>query len=215
MGLGVCIQAGGRGERLRALLGELPKALAPFGGGTLLSYQLDRVAGLAPERIVVLTHDRAEAVRAALPPQVEVLEELSPLGTAGGLAGLPSGPDTWLSLNVDHVSDADLAALLRAHAGRATAAVHRTRSTIDEGVVTLEGGRLVDYRERPQLELDVTVGLYVFAREALAVLDGGPTSMPELIRRLMPVQAWPLEGTWIDAGTPERLAAAEAWLAEG
>ncbi len=214
--LGVCIQAGGQGSRLREVLGDRPKALAPLGTGTLLSYQLDETRALAPEVTVVLCHDRVEQL--VLPPDVLRIVEPSPLDTAGGLALLPDEPDTWLVVNVDHVSDVDRAGLVGAHVGAATALVHHKRHTVPEGVVTVRDGRVIDYRERPPLDLQVTAGLYVFSRAALGqVLDGGPLSMPELIRRLVPlgVGAWEHRGFWIDAGTPQRLAQAERFLSEG
>ena len=85
---------------------------------------------------------------------------------------------------------------------------------IDEGVVTVADGRLVGWQERPVLRLPVTTGLYVFAQPALAAaLDGGRLDMPELVQRLMPagVRDWRHRGRWVDAGTPERLAAASRW----
>jgi NDP-sugar pyrophosphorylase family protein len=92
------------------------------------------------------------------------------------------------------------------------------RVPVDEGVVELSGGQVVAWRERPILQLPVTTGLYVFSAEALRqVLDGSPIDMPALIERLMPegVHAWQHQGTWIDAGTPDRLATAERLLLAG
>jgi len=211
--LGVCIQAGGAGSRLRSLLGERPKALTPLGSDTLLGYQLHRVGALEPRVTVVLCRDRADRIE--VPAGVQKLVEPEPLDTAGGLALLPSFPETWLVLNVDHVSDVDLSAMVATHRGAATALVHHKDHEVPEGVVTVREGQVVRYEERPRLELQVTAGLYVFSRAALAgVLDGDAVAMPELITRLIPqgVRAWHHHGFWIDAGTPERLAEAERFV---
>jgi NDP-sugar pyrophosphorylase family protein len=201
---------GGLGTRLRSVAPV--KALAPLGAGTLLSYQLDRLAPLQPERVVLLAGHAADALPAL--PGVEIRTEPSPLGTAGALHGL--GPGTWLVLNVDHVSDLDLPGLLAAHDGRATAVVHPIQHQIPQGVVTLAGDQVVAYRERPTLDLWVTVGAYVFDGDALrGALDGSRCDMPELIQRLAPVRRFVHAGTWFDAGTPSRLAAADAWLRQG
>lgn len=213
-GLGVAIMAGGFGRRLAAVTGGGPKALAPFGPGTLLDHQLRRVAPLRPERIVVLGHHHAAAVRAALGGRGEMQVEDRPLGTAGGLALLPSGPERWLVLNVDHVSDIDLRAFCAAFQPPALAATTEVPVVVDEGVVTLVGDRLTAWQERPVLRFPVTIGLYVFAAAALRThLDGDTIDMPDLVRRLMPdgVHAWRHAGGWFDAGTPKRLAAAERW----
>ena len=219
-GLGAVIQAGGEGRRLRSI--AAPKALAPLLDGTLLDWQLDRVSPVAAP-VVVIAHHGAEAVSAHVAGRGEVIVEPAPLGTAGGLSLLPTGPEAWLVVNVDHVSDVALAAFVRAFeaAGRppCLAALSAVAISVDEGVVDVTDGRLTAWRERPVLRLPVTTGLYLFRadalRDALAVHGGGPVDMPALVEALMPeVVAWHHPGWWIDAGTPERLARAAA-LASG
>ncbi len=213
MSLGVVIVAGGAGTRLRPVTGDQPKALAPLGKGTLLSHLLERIAPLAPERVVVLGGHQAQAIAAVLPSEVALLVEGSPLGTAGGLHQLPQAPETWLSLNIDHVSDLDLPALLAAHDGRATAVVHPVAHEVPHGVVQLVNGQLTGWTERPVQHIHVTVGAYVFSRAALSAhLHGQPMHMPALIQALAPVHTFEHRGTWFDAGTPKRLRAAQAWL---
>ena len=206
--------AGGFGRRLAAVTGGGPKALAPFAGQTLLDHQLQRLRALAPERIVVLGHHRAAAVESVLAERGEMLTEAHPMGTAGGLARLPEGPDRWLVINVDHVSDIDLQDFVGAFRRPALAAITDVPVVIDEGVVTERDGRLTDWRERPVLQFPVTTGLYVFCASALRQhLSGAVVDMPDLVRSLMPdgVHTWRHEGVWFDVGTPERLAAAERW----
>jgi mannose-1-phosphate guanylyltransferase len=143
-----------------------------------------------------------------------VLVESQAMGTAGGLVGLPKGPDHWLVRNVDHVSDVDMAGLIAAHRGAATAVVTERRHVIPEGVVDTRDGRITAYTERPSVAVEVTTGLYLFSARALRRhLDGSACDMPALIQRMIPegVGVWRHRGTWFDAGTPERLGTAEAW----
>lgn len=213
--LGAVIFAGGLGTRLRQVTGPTPKALAPLLGGTLLDHQLARLERLRPAQIVVLACYGADAVRQAVGNRAEVVVEESPLGTAGGLALLPRGCSRWLTLNVDHVSDVDLDALLAAHRPPCTACVTEVPVRIDQGVVDLDGDRMVAWRERPLVPFTVTTGLYVFSDAALRqVATGQRLDMPDLVRALVPhgVTTWMHRGTWFDAGTPDRLAQAEAWL---
>lgn len=214
--VGAVIQAGGAGRRLRAVTGDAPKALAPFLGRTLVEWQLARVAGVT-DRPVVLAHSGAGAVMDRVGDRADVRVEAAPLGTAGGLSLLPDGPTAWLVINVDHASDVDLAAFVRAYedAGRPAclAALSQVRVPVDEGVVDVVDGRVTRWRERPVLRLPITTGLYLFDAAALrGALDGGPADMPGLVEALMPrgVVAWTLPGWWLDAGTPARLARAEA-----
>ena len=205
--------AGGSGRRLASL--GVPKALAPIAGSTLLDHQLARTADLQASTTVVLLHHQAERIAAQLADRASPLIESSPLGTAGGLSLLPDGPSAWLVINVDHISDVDLGALVTGWTPPCTAVLSTARVPVDEGVVSLSAGRVVAWRERPVLQLPVTTGLYVFSAAALRqLLDGTPIDMPALIERLMPrgVHAWQHPGTWIDAGTPDRLATAERFL---
>lgn len=216
--LGVAIMAGGAGLRLRPVTGSLPKALAPFCGSTLLRHQLDHARLLAPAATVVLASiGRGHRAICAAAADAQVLVEPSPLGTAGGLFHLPPGCDRWLVVNVDHISDVDRADLVRRATGPCTAVITTVDAKIDEGVVTVtadsDSPRILEWRERPTVRVDVTTGLYVFEDAALrSVLDGAPCDMPDLVRRLVPagVTAHRHTGTWLDAGTPDRLRAAEA-----
>ena len=212
--LGIALMAGGAGSRLRTLNGSRPKALTPFCGTTLLDHQLARVAPLKPETIMVLAHHGAQQIEAVVGNRARVRIEDHPLGTAGGLFHLPDSPSTWLVLNVDHISNVDLHRLAREHSGLCTAVVTEVSVTIDEGVVQVDGDRLVDWQERPQIPVQVTTGLYIFERSAIAEgLTGERTDMPDLVSRLIPsgVRCAHHHGVWFDAGTPGRLQAAAQW----
>jgi len=102
---------------------------------------------------------------------------------------------------------------VRTEAAPCTAVVTRVEVPIDEGVVTIDENQLIDWQERPIHRVHVTTGLYLFERLAIGrVLAGTPMDMPGLVRALMPeVTAWHHTGTWFDAGTPDRLRAAERW----
>ncbi|MDG1482669.1 MAG: NTP transferase domain-containing protein [Myxococcota bacterium] len=213
MRLGVAIMAGGEGQRLSSL--GVPKALAPLSGATLLDHQLHLTAALRPSITVVLLHHQADAIAAHLGDRGVPVVEPAPLGTAGGLALLPEGPDVWLVINVDHISDVSLPELIAGWSPPCTAVLSEVAVPVDEGVVELSEGRLVGWRERPVLRLPVTTGLYVFQAAALReILTGARIDMPDLIAALMPagVTAWRHPGTWIDAGTLERLTTAREWL---
>lgn len=219
--LGVVIIAGGAGLRLRSALDGRPKALAPLGEGTLLDHQLQQLAPLGAAQTCVLACARhqAAAIGEALRGRAALLTEAEPLGTAGGLHLLPEGPSRWLTINVDHVSDVNLVEFVAQAQGPCTALVHQKRVTIDEGVVIVRDGplgpQLAGWQERPSVAVEVTAGLYVFSAAALRrACTGQRIDMPALVSALMPagVRAHRHSGVFIDAGTPERLAAAAAFV---
>ena len=53
-------------------------------------------------------------------------------------------------------------------------------------MIETDGDRIVGYREKPSLEYDVSMGIYVYDERALAYLpDSGPFQFPELVQRLV------------------------------
>ena len=120
------ILAGGLGTRLRGLLPDRPKALAPIAGRPFLDILIEQLVFRGVRRIVLLLGNQADQVvahvesrRAAWPADLDVAFSLesSPLGT-GGAVKLAERFCTgrFLLLNGDTYFDLDLAALLRVHA---------------------------------------------------------------------------------------------------
>jgi bifunctional UDP-N-acetylglucosamine pyrophosphorylase/glucosamine-1-phosphate N-acetyltransferase len=78
----VVVLAAGKGVRMRS---ELPKALHPIGGRSMLAHVLAAVGTLGAERIAVVVGPGMEAVRAEaarVAPGAEVFEQAEQLGTA-------------------------------------------------------------------------------------------------------------------------------------
>ena len=122
--LDIFILAGGLGTRIRPVLGDLPKILAPILGRPYLAYLLDWLERFGARRVVLGLGHRAQAVVEYLeeaPPasQIEVttVVEPSPLGTAGAIrfarGALRSDP--VLIMNGDSFTDADLCAFVDRH----------------------------------------------------------------------------------------------------
>lgn len=89
----VVLVCGGRGTRLAATLGDLPKVLAPIAGRPLLDHLFADLASLGDADVLLLAGHGGEEVAAAaqrLAPanlHVETLIEERPMGTAGALHG--------------------------------------------------------------------------------------------------------------------------------
>ena len=120
------ILAGGLGTRLRGVVPDLPKPMAPVAGRPFLEYQLDFWIAQGVSRFIVSVGYRAEAItghfgkcyRAA---RVDYAVESTPLGTGGGLLLAADQLDDdapFLLLNGDTFFDVELAALEAFHASR-------------------------------------------------------------------------------------------------
>jgi NDP-sugar pyrophosphorylase family protein len=117
--------AAGLGTRLYPLTKDLPKALAPFQGGTLLRHNLEYLAGCGIDHFVINTHHFAGKIRSYLEENdhfglsIELSYEPELLDTAGGLARAASlfrnTDQPILLYNTDVICNLQLRALVRHH----------------------------------------------------------------------------------------------------
>ena len=118
------VLAAGLGTRLRPLTERLPKPLFPVGGRPMLCRLIAQLAAAGCEAVAVNTHHLSESVRAALAGMdvripIIVRHEPQLLGTGGAIANLSGFWDDrpFMVVNGDIVTDIDLAAVYRFHAG--------------------------------------------------------------------------------------------------
>ncbi len=101
------VLAAGRGERLRPLIGELPKPLVQVAGKALIDHALDGLAAAGVARAVVNVWYRVEMVERHLTgrrrPAVVLSRESELLGTGGGVANALEalGGDAFYVVNSD------------------------------------------------------------------------------------------------------------------
>ena len=214
------VLVGGEGTRLRPLTETVPKPLLPFMNRPFLDHVLDHLAGHGVDEVICSSPYLEERFREFLDartgrPLVRWVTEPRPLGTAGAIAGAREHIDgTFLAMNGDILTDVDLTSLVASHRDReatATIAVIDVEDARPFGLVeTDEDGRVLAFREKPEVEAPgrVNAGIYVLEP---GVLDGiTPDVMtsieretyPELIRRGEPVFGARAPGYWLDLGNP-------------
>jgi len=114
------ILAGGLGTRLRIVVPELPKPMAPIGGRPFLEYQLDYWIAQGVSRFVLSVGYRHEVIvdyfgNSYKGVELDYVIEQIPLGTGGGLllaAEKVSNDAPFLLLNGDTYFAVDLKALI-------------------------------------------------------------------------------------------------------
>jgi NDP-sugar pyrophosphorylase family protein len=209
------ILAGGLGTRLRPYTTVIPKPLVPIGDRPVLEHIVRSLAHSDVERIDLCVSHLGELIRlyltqAALPPQLrlEFHWESEPLGTAGALRAVPDLDGTFIVMNGDVLTTLDYRRLVEFHHEQdaaLTIAMHRKRVEIELGVIESYDGLVRDYREKPKLHYDVSMGVYVYDERALRHLPDGPCQFPDLVLRLLAagerVAAFPSEAEWYDIGT--------------
>lgn len=214
------ILAGGLGTRLRSVIHDLPKPLAPVNARSFLERQMDMLIAAGFQQFVLCVGYRHELIETHLGDgatrgvRIVYSVESDPMGTAGALRlARPHLQDTFLVINGDTFWATDLAQLLQAHRTSGTAATIGLVHVPDAGRfghVTLDDQSLITwFNEKgasgPGL---INAGVYIFTGAAWDYFtDESPLSLekqvlPAMVRRRL-VRGCPLEGYHIDIGTPE------------
>lgn len=118
------ILAGGLGTRLRSVISDIPKCMAPVAGKPFLSYLLDYLSKYKVERVILSVGYLREVIFKWIeengknfPFEIVYAVEEEPLGTGGGirLSMLKATSDNVVILNGDTFFDVDLNDLQTAH----------------------------------------------------------------------------------------------------
>lgn len=119
------IFAAGLGTRLRPLTDQMPKALVPLGGQTLLEYQIQRLKKAGIDDIIINVHHFPDQIRTYLHEHnnfgvnIAISDESEKLlETGGGLkkaAWFFDKNESVLVCNVDILSNLDITHLIQSH----------------------------------------------------------------------------------------------------
>lgn len=221
------ILAGGLGTRLRPLTYTRPKHLLPVANRAHLDHVLDLLQRHGYNDAVFLTSYLAEAFEPTVAGARErgftmgVTHEEHPLGTAGAIKNAePFARDgALLVFNGDILTDVDLDGLLAFHRDRdaeCTMLLTPVEDPSGFGVVPTDGdGRVEGFIEKPPREEAVTdlinAGIYVFEPSILDRIPAGEVwsaerqLFPQLVDEGAAFYATPLDGYWLDIGTPASL----------
>lgn len=221
------VLAGGMGLRLRQVVPDRPKPLAPVAGRPFLAHLLDRLAAQGIRRVILSVGYQQERFVASFGREyggmaIDYAIEERPLGTAGGIRlGLARvGGERAFVLNGDTLFDAPLAALAEAgdrHRARVVMAVRPVADCSRYGAVQLAGERVTGFHEKgrsgPGL---INGGLFLLPTALGDELTGCFSFENDFLQSAvarMPVVAVVSDGFFIDIGVPEAYAAAQTLLA--
>lgn len=221
----VMLLAAGKGTRMLPLTLERPKPLLEAGGRSLIEHQILKLreAGL---RDFVINHawlgEKLEAALgdgAALGVHIQWSREGEPLETAGGIVrALPLlGSEPFAVVNADIWTDYPFARLLQglpaARLARLVLVPNPAHNRKGDFCLAADGSLL---RRETAAGTSLTFsGIAVYDPQLFAGLEEGPRPLlPVLLDAISRGQACAEQfaGTWIDIGTPERLAALDTQL---
>ena len=212
------ILAGGKGARLRPYTVVLPKPLMPIGDHPILEVVVKQLVCAGFERITMAVNHQAELIKAFFGDgakwgvAIDYSLEDKPLGTMGPLRLIPDLPEHFLVMNGDILTDLDFAAFHDDHVASNslfTISSHYREQSIDYGVLETDSRRcLVGFREKPNTEYEVSMGVYMISRKVVDVIPGDKSYgfdnlMLDLIATERKITVRAFDGYWLDIGRPD------------
>lgn len=211
------LMAGGRGERLRPFTLNTPKPLLEIGGRAIIDYNIENLARNGVKDVYVTVKYLADMMRGYFSRprhgiMARCIEEESPLGTLGAvsLVNLPPQGHT-LVMNSDLLTTIDLEEMYLHHiseGAQATIAAIPYTMSVPYAILTTDGPRVTGIAEKPTATHFANAGIYIFSNSLLSRLPHGertdaPDFLLDAIGRGDKVTYYPINGTWIDIGSPE------------
>jgi len=167
------ILAGGRGERLRPLTSDRPKCMVEICGRPILAYQIAWLRHHGVEDVTISCGYLANVIQSFLSDgsdfgvRVTYAIESQPLGRGGGFRyamGFVHTSEPIIGMNGDIITNLDLRAVVEQHlaaSALATGVLAPLKSPY--GIVDLSAdGRIIGFREKPELPYWLNAGIYVF-----------------------------------------------------
>lgn len=223
------VLAGGMGTRLRSVVSELPKCMAPVAGRPFLDYVVTSLEASGFGHIILslgYKHEYIEEWAAARKSRARItcVVESEPLGTGGGVryALSKATEEDVFVLNGDTYLDVSFRGLLRRHKASgtvATLALKPMRNFDRYGEVALDGDRISAFREKRHCDEGlINAGVYLIRRDALDALPDRFSIEKDFFEKEVPrgtLAGFVSDGYFIDIGIPEDYSRAQTEFAEG
>jgi len=219
------VLAGGLGTRLRGVVADLPKAMAPVNGRPFLAYLLDPLIAAGFDAAILAVGYMSEKIQGhfgdhygSLPLRYSV--ETEPLGTGGAikLAMAHADASTVFVVNGDTYLELDYGAMLAEHR-RAGSCLTIAVQTVSEagryGALDIDAGHIRGFLEKGRSGPgSINAGVYLLLRELLDRYPLPPAFsfetdllMPH-VKEIAPL-AFQTQGIFIDIGVPKDYARAQ------
>jgi len=226
------ILAGGLGTRLRTLVSDVPKVLAPVNGKPFLdiiiralakSGIIDHVviaAGYMAEKII---EQYRNCLEFGLRISISIEKQLLGTGGAIKLALNYTESQDIIILNGDSFIDIDYIAFYKAHkenSAKLTIALKHVDNASRYGIVILDNNRIVSFQEKKEKIIAgfINAGIYILNRDLFAqvaenkVISMEKEILPEMIKN--DAYGYISNGRFIDIGIPETYEIADDYLKE-
>lgn len=209
------VLAGGKGTRMLPYTNILPKPMLPIDGMPILEVLIRQMKRYGISEVILTVGHMAYLLESYFKDgshygvNICYSQEDEPLGTAGPLSLIEGLDETFMVMNGDVLTTLEFGNLIKYHRDRggvATIATYRRKVNIDLGVVHInDGDEIENYTEKPSMNFNVSMGIYVFEPSVLAHIPKGEyLDFPDLVLKLINagerVISYAFEGYWQDLG---------------
>ncbi len=219
------VLAGGLGTRLKGVISEIPKPMAPIGDKPFLEYVLNYLKAQQIERVILAVGYKFEVIQDYFGESYNGIElvyaiENTPMGTGGGIANAlkhTNSHEVFL-LNGDTFFQVDLHQLCEFHSEHQsdlTLSLKQLNDFDRYGTVDLDQGRVTQFKEKKYLKQGaINGGVYVLNRKIFEQPELGDKFSFEqdiMERCVDSIQIYGIsfDGYFIDIGIPEDYAKAQ------
>lgn len=214
------VLAGGMGTRLRSVISDIPKPMAPVAGKPFLTYILNQLVPSDIDDIKLSVGYKNKVIKDYFGSQFKgihltyVVEE-HPLGTGGGvrLAAEACDADTLLICNGDTFFDLDINAFLNTHRDQKngmTIALKHMENVNRYGMVELEQSSIIGFSEKSEELKSGWINGGVYALDRSLFLDqtkpGNFSMEVDFMEKMignMRFEGFKSDGYFIDIGIPD------------
>jgi mannose-1-phosphate guanylyltransferase len=219
------ILAGGHGTRLGAAAGGRPKPLVEIVGRPLLAILTEKLLQAEIEHVYVNSHHLADQIArfrdaSLFRDQITILHEEELLGTAGTIRKFLQGGarNELLIMHGDNFFEDSLQKLLFSFRNR-RAEIYGVVGTFlsshpeNCGIFEVNDDSVIlrlHEKQEPKFGNLANSAIYILDERALAIIKNLPDELNDLSRDVLPrlmgkIVAVPLEGFFIDIGSPQNL----------
>lgn len=210
------ILAGGKGTRLKPFTISIPKPLVPVGDIPILEHIIRKLSSEGFKEIVITVNHLAELIKAFFGDgskwdvTIRYSFEDKPLSTMGPLKIIERLPEDFIILNGDVLTDLNFREFFSIHRQKRslfTVASHKRSERIDYGVLDISDDQIISFREKPEIQMFVSMGVYAANKRILEFIPsnsffGFDDLMLSLLNSQEEVSLFKHDGYWLDIGRP-------------